>query len=355
MARPFSLAAIAFASGLYAMSPGVAQEVVADFGAPDAARSLLIRSTTDVDAFAPLVEAFVAANPDVAVHYEQWGSLDLFELSAGACRGDATPADLVISSAVDLQIKLVNDGCAQPHQSNLTRDLPAARNWRSELFGLTFEPAVIIYNRAALADDQIPRSRFDLIDELRPADTRLAGKVATYDIEQSGLGYLFAFVDSQQANTFGRLIEAFGRAGAVATCCSAEIIDAVSGGTFLVGYNVLGSYALARAETDPNIGVLAPADYTLVLSRGAYVPDRAPDPEGAKQFIDFALSAAGRNALRQTKLIVSFDGDSADLPLPGGAAANLRLIQLSPRLLVGLDQHKRRIFLDLWRQNLDAR
>ncbi len=332
-----------------------AQEDVAEFGSADAGQSLLIRSTTDIAAFVPLVEAYIDAHPDTAIRYEQWGSINLFELGMTACTGDATAADLVISSAVDLQIKLVNDGCAQPHQSAMTATLPETRNWRDELFGLTFEPAVIIYNRQLVPEADIPRSRFDLIDGLRPDNALLAGRVATYDIEESGLGYLFAFVDSEQANTFGRLIEAFGRSGAIATCCSAEIIDAVSDGTYLVGYNVLGSYALSRAEDDPNIGVLAPADYTLVLSRAAYIPRDAANTEAARRFIDFALSPEGREALRATKLIVDFDGDGADLELPGGATANLRLIQLSPRLLVGLDQHKRRIFLDLWRQNLEER
>lgn len=340
---------------LLVIGPASAQEDVADFGSQNASRTLLVRSTTDIAAVTPLLEAYVASRPEVALRYEQWGSLNLFDLSSRACAGEATSADLVISSAVDLQTWLVNDGCAQAHASSFTEQLPDTRNWRNELFGLTFEPAVIIYNRQLLAPDEIPRSRFDLIDELRPENSVLAGRVATYDIEESGLGYLFAFVDSEQANTFGRLMEAFGRSGAVATCCSAEIINAVSEGTYLLGYNVLGSYALSRAETDPNIGVLAPADYTLVLSRGAYIPDGASNTDLAKQFIDFTLSPEGRAALRSTRLIIDFSGADADLPLPGGAAANLRLIQLSPRLLVGLDQHKRRIFLKLWRENLEAR
>ena len=139
----------------------------------------------------------------------------------------------MVSSAVDLQVKLVNDGCAQPHRSVATAALPAVANWRDELFGVTREPAVIVYNRDLVPPDEAPRSRFDLIDLLRPADSRYAGRVATYDIEESGLGYLFAFADSQQATTFGSLIEAFARSGAIATCCSAEIIDGVAEGRYL--------------------------------------------------------------------------------------------------------------------------
>ena len=93
---------------------------------------------------------------------------------------------------------------------------------------------------ARVTDDQVENVRA-LVASIPP------GRVATYDIEASGLGYLFAFADSQQATTFGSLIEAFARSGAVATCCSTEIIDGVASGRYLVGYNILGSYALDRA------------------------------------------------------------------------------------------------------------
>ncbi|PJN95077.1 iron-binding protein, partial [Amaricoccus sp. HAR-UPW-R2A-40] len=202
-------------------------------------------------------------------------------MSAEACRTGAPEADLLMSSAVDQLVKLVNDGCAQPHRSLQTEALPPSANWRDELFGVTWEPAVIVYNADLVPPAEVPRSRFDLIDLLRPEGSRYAGRVATYDIEASGVGYLFAFVDSQQATTFGSLIEAFGRSGAVATCCSAEIIEAVATGRYLVAYNVLGSYALAQAARDPRISVVAPEDYTLVLRRGVVIPRAARSAEAA--------------------------------------------------------------------------
>jgi ABC-type Fe3+ transport system substrate-binding protein len=221
---------------------------------------------------------------------------------------------------------------------------------------VTEEPAVLIYNTELVAPSEVPASRFDLIDLLRPADSRFAGRVATYDIEESGLGYLFAFVDSQQANTFGRLLEAFGRSGAVATCCSAEIIDAVADGRYLIAYNVLGSYALARAEEDPRIGVRAPVDYTLMLSRAALIPKEATEAEIAGQFVDFMLSPGGRAVMARSRLLVRIGGpEGGDLDLPGGGPSSLRPIALSPVLLAGLDRHKRRIFLEHWQQNLRQR
>lgn len=330
-----------------------APEALVELGAPDAARTLQVRGSTDVDVFAPVLEAFLANTPGLRVRYEHWPSNALYRRADAACRGEAEAADLLVSSAVDQLVRLVNDGCAAPHVSPLTQRLATHLNWRDELFGITLEPAVIVYNRDLVAPEEVPLTRFDLIDLLRPFDTRFAGRVATYDIEASGLGYLFAFADAQQASTSGALLEAFGRSGAVATCCSAEITDAVAEGEFLIAYNVLGSYALARADTDPRLGVVAPLDYTLTLARAAMLPRGAPRPEEARALLDYLLSDAGRRALADARLIASLEGDgSLDFPTGTEDSRVLRPIPLSPVLLVGLDRMKRERFVAQWRENM---
>lgn len=315
-------------------------------GNPRAADALRVAGTTDVAVFAPVLSAFAATVPELAIDYEQWASNDLYAVAAAACRGERPSLDLIINSAVDQQVKLVNDGCARPHRSVATAALPAEANWRDELFGVTREPAVMVYNNDLVPAWEAPRSRFDLIDLLRPADSRFAGRVATYDIEESGLGYLFAFADAQQATTFGGLLEALGRGRAVATCCSVEIIDGVAAGTYLIAYNVLGSYALDRAREDPRISVVAPEDYTLVLSRAAMIPKDAPNPAGAGLLIDFLLSEPGRAALAARNLIVR---GAAVSGLPEDDASLYRPIRLSPVLLLGLDSQMRASFMARWR------
>ena len=330
----------------------VTQTRVTQFGAwlDTASAVLTIDGSTDTAVFAPMLEAFAKRVPDLAIRYREITTNELYQLAERGCTGAEPAADLVVSSSIDQQVKLANDGCAQPNHSAQVKALPGWAKWRDEVVGLTYEPAVIVYNRDLVPPSQVPQSRFDLIDLLRPDDNPFAGRIATYDIERSGVGYLFAFMDAQQATTFGRLIEAFGRNKVVATCCSAEIIDAVASGRFLIGYNMLGSYALARAAEDRRIGIVAPTDYTLVLARAALIPKRAQNPDLARQFIDFALSDAGRKLLSQSRLIVSFD--EADGTFLSGAVPTLRPIALSPALLIGLDKQTRDNFLALWRSSL---
>jgi iron(III) transport system substrate-binding protein len=338
--------ALALAQGAAGQAP--APEGVMTFGPADAPRRMLVRGTTDLPVFSPVMAAFADTVPQLRITYEQWGSNELHAIGVAACRGEAPSADLSINSAMDLQVQLVNDGCALPYRSALTAALPRSANWRDEVFGVTSEPAVLIYNRTLVPPEDAPKSRFDLLDLLRREDRRYRGRVATYDIERSGVGYLFAFWDSQQATTFGSLIEALARSGAVATCCSAEIADAVSTGRFLIAYNVLASYALARAATDPNLALVAPEDYTLSLSRAAMIPRGAAEPEAGGRLIDFLLSEQGRRALARAHLMVGA-GDPG-LEFAGGDDAALRPIPLSPVLLVMRDQQMRARFLRRWRE-----
>ena len=358
MARLCTLAVaalLALGSGPARAQEAAAQDIEAQgrltqYGAwlDNASAVLTIDGATDTEVFAPILEAFAKHVPNAAIRYREIMTNELYQLAEQGCTGNAPAADLVISSSIDQQVKLANDGCAQPNHSEAVKTLPDWAKWRDEVIGLTYEPAVIVYNHDLLSPAQVPQSRFDLIDLLRPADNPFAGRIATYDIERSGVGYLFAFVDSQQATTFGRLIEAFGRNKVVATCCSAEIIDQVASGRFLIAYNMLGSYALDRAAQDRRIGVVAPTDYTLILARAALIPKRAKNPDLARQFIDFALSEEGRRLLAERNLIVSFDEEQE------GEIPTLRPIPLSPALLIGLDKQTRDNFLALWRSSLGA-
>lgn len=323
-------------------------ELIAEYGRPDAPEHLLVRGATDLATFGPVVESFAESFPGTRVTLEQWNTISLDEVARADCLARSRGADLLISSAADLMVKLVNTGCAATHMSTLTGALPADRNWRDQLFGVTQEPAVMVYNRNLLPEPMRPKSRFELLDLLRQPDTPFAGgRIATYDIHASGVGYLFAFVDSRQASTFGSLIEAFGRLGAVATCCSAEITEGVRTGQYLLAYNVLGSYALDLAETYPELAVVAPSDYTLVLSRAVMIPRESANAAAAGNLIDFLLSPKGQAALARQHLTVRI-GEGADIPFPPDSVAAQRPIPLSPVLLVGLDRQERARFLAAW-------
>src|SRR6218665_2671168 len=107
----------------------------------------------------------------------------------------APKPDLLISSASDLMIKLANDGHALAYDSPFLGRLPDWAHWRNEVFGFTFEPAVIIYNPGRISAEEVPRTHLTLAEMLETQTERFRGAIATYDIAVSGVGYLLASQD----------------------------------------------------------------------------------------------------------------------------------------------------------------
>lgn len=335
-------------------SPAPAEAATTNYPARDGSSqtTLTILGTTDTPLFAYFIEGFQVQRPDVSVIYEETDSLPLYEgFLAGTL--DRAP-DLLISSASDLQLKLANDGYALAYDSPWLSGLPDWAHWRNEVFGFTFEPAVIIYNRDLIADDEVPRTHLTLAELLETQTERFRGRIATYDIGVSGVGYLLAAQDQTISSTFWRLASAFGRVNAQFSGSSPAILNGVADGTLALGYNVLGSYAFARQAEGAPIEIVVPDDYVLVLTRSMLIPRDAPNAELAKAFVDFALSPAGQAiASGPTALGSVVPRGSGRWTSEAIAALGRGVIQpipLGPGLLVALDTLRRQRFLDTWQE-----
>lgn len=299
---------------------------------------LKILSTTDANIFSPLVLAYQKRNPQVTVRYTVTSTQQLYQ----AIREENAPYDVLVSSAMDLQMKLANDGFALAHRSAATAALPPWAHWRDQLFAFAQEPVVLVLSKSGLGDLAGPQTRDDLIRLMRDNPDSFTGRIGTYDPNRSGAGYLFATQDARQSDTYWRMSEVMGRLNPRLYTSTGAMIDDIQSGRLLMAYNVLGSYAAARLPTWPDGEIVEFQDYTNVLLRTAIVPTTAPAPELGRGFVDFLLSEQGQ------RLIESETG----LPRIDEAALStqphLRPIRLDPGLLVYVDPLKRRKFLNEW-------
>ncbi|MEE8272788.1 MAG: ABC transporter substrate-binding protein [Alphaproteobacteria bacterium] len=331
---------------------------VPDAVGPEATGDLVIYSSTDQEAFDPVIAGFQRAYPAVSVVYHDINTIEIYDRFLAAAGNGGPTADLLMSSAIDLQINLVNDGHAATHVLDVTRRLPRWANWRNEASGFTFEPIVIVYNKGQIAAGEVPRARYDLASLLRDQPARFAGRVATYDLERSGAGFLFATQDARESDAIWDLARRFGASGVKLYSNTAAILDRVANGRFLIGHNVVGSYAEARAASDPSIGIVLPEDYTLVMSRIAVIPKAAAEPRLARLFLDFLLSEQGQRIVAEARLFAIHPdvvGDATAAALRAAVGDSLRPIQVGPGLLVYLDQAKRERFLERWQYALAGR
>ncbi|MFC6672779.1 ABC transporter substrate-binding protein [Marinobacterium aestuariivivens] len=257
---------------------------------------------------------------------------------------------------MDLQIRLVNDGFAQPFVDPVLEELPTWANWRNEAFGFTYEPVVFVYNKAAFAGRSLPATHEALATALRSDGEFFRHRVGSYDVRTSGVGYLVATQDEVTSSLSGRLKESLGRAFTQVYCCTSQLLDAIAEGDLVLGYNLLGSYALAHARRDPRIGVIVPEDYALVVSRVALITKNAPNPAGAERFLRFLLSYQGQQVIAQNGELVALhpraSGPFSIAALGTEQPLNFHPITLGPALMVYLDQSKRRRFIIEWQNAL---
>jgi iron(III) transport system substrate-binding protein len=315
---------------------------------------LAVHSTTDRSEVADLLTEFMKRNPEVLVQYSKVSSTELFDdlVKHPGARG---AADVTWSSAMDLQIKLANDGYAAEYRSPEADGILDWARWKDRAYGVTAEPVVMVYNKRLLQEGLVPKDHADLLRLLTDHAAVFRGKIATYDPELSGTGLLFITQDVRVTTQTWKLVTAMGQAGVELYASSDLMINRVSSGELLLAYNVLGSYALERAKRDPDLGVVLPSDYMLLLSRIALIPQSAPQPELARRFVDFLLSRSGQTLLAEHSLGSVRSDMKGAIPGHADGAKALRPIALSIDLMTYLDQAKRHRFLKDWKESLHGR
>jgi iron(III) transport system substrate-binding protein len=319
--------------------------------ASQAGIDLVIGSTTPSAEAEEVIKQFNTLNPGVRIQHPKILSTDLFESVVNPNLAKS-PIDVVWSSAMDLQIKLANDGYAAEYTPADIAEIPSWAQWKGRAYAVTAEPVVIIFNKRLLREDLVPRDRADLLRVLTESAESFRGKIATYDPELSGTGLLFITQDLRVTAQTWKLVAAMGNAGVKLYASSLPMIDRVCSGELLLAYNVMASYALERAKRDSDLGIVFPSDYILLFSRIVLIPQTARRPELAKLFVNFLLSKEGQELLARHSLGSVRDDMKSSIPGFAEAGPVFRPISLSLDLLTYLDQSKRKRFLKDWREAL---
>jgi iron(III) transport system substrate-binding protein len=314
--------------------------------------TVVVYATTDMAVARPLIQDFESLYPGIKVDYREIESVRLHERFLRETAQGVPSADIVWSSAMDLQVKLVNDGHALHYRSTELDGLPAWSVWRHEAYGTTFEPMVLAYNKRLLPEADVPRTHADLARLLAEPCARLKDKVTAYDLSVAGLGFLVATQDARASPVFWDVARGLGRCGVRLQRSTAAMLDSVASGQIVLAYNALGSYARQRAQNDAAIGLAYLRDYTLVVSRIAFISRRAAHPNAARLWLDHLLSQRGQTVLARRSGLASLRADVASDDTAAGltraVGPSVKPIVIQPSLMAFLDRTKRAEFLREW-------
>jgi iron(III) transport system substrate-binding protein len=343
-------------AGAAGANPRTAPEVIA---AAEKEASAVVYSTTDGVVAAPLLKDFAALHPGIRVEYTELNTTELYNRLIGEAAAGSGTGDVLWSSSMDLQMKLASDGYAADYRSPEIDQLPSWAVWKGEAYGTTYEPIVFVYNRRLVKDEEAPQSHADLVKLLEAQPARFKGKLTSYDPERSGVGFLLITQDALADPAFEKAARAYGAAGIRLYPSVGAMLERITSGEHLLGFNIFASYAAARQKKDPSLGFVYPRDYALVLSRIALVPKAAKHPNAARVFLDYLISQRGQElmarqaGLGSIRLDVAGEGTGAALAQRLGGS--VRPIAVGPALLGNLDPAKRVEFLNRWQKALGTR
>jgi iron(III) transport system substrate-binding protein len=320
------------------------------------AKVLRVYSSLDQPLATPMIEGFQVANPDIAVSYEDMLTGEIYDRIVSETDAGQKTADFAFSSAMDLQVKLANDGYAQRSDLPMSDRWPEWANWRDTVYALTFEPAVFVYYKPGFEGMKPPSTRAELVEFLTAHGDTIHGRIGTYDIERSGVGLLLMSRDQEQFGDIWSVVKAMGTAGVKLYSTSGAILERVADGRFLLGYNIVGSYAADWASRSPDLGIVLPKDYTVVMSRIGLVPQAAGNPDLGKRYLEFFMSKEGQTIMARELQIPAVSpevaGNNTATTMREMLGGQLKPVPVSLGLMVYLDQVKRARLIAKWNDEL---
>jgi len=353
LSAAFLASALAFATGAQAqVPPGYPADYAKLVDAAKKEGKVVIYSTTDAAAANPLVKDFESIYPGIKVEYSDLNSTELYNRFIAEAAANNGTADVLWSSAMDLQVKLVADGQAATYASPEIKALPKWAVWKDEAYGTTYEPIAFVYNKRLVPAADVPKDHTALLNLLNAKTDFYKGKITAYDPERSGVGYLFFNEDVKDFPAAWDLFKALGKAQAKLYTSAGAMMERVTSGEHLIAYGIFGSYALSRSKKDPNLGIILPADYTMVTSRVAFISKHAKNPNAGKLFLDYILSKRGQDIIANKADLYSLradvDGEATIKRVTQLIGDKARPVPIDQTLLQNLDRTKRLAFLKQW-------
>ncbi len=303
--------------------------------AADPASQLSLVGSMPTERMGAVLAAIGAVYPDLHPTYTQ--ALPSQAVAQIAARGEL-PVDLLILPTPDLMVMLANEGFA--HQSAFTAANAWAGHWRSEVFTLGYDPAVILYRNAAFRQPEFPRRRADLATLLEDDGGRFRRRVGLVNIGIDAVAYATAAQDALRSGLYLRTASAFGLAEARIYETVSDLLQDLQDGRIDIAYNVPLSQARAAMNHSRTVTIVMPEDDVVQLPITALIPRTARHAEAAERILRFLLTPAGRASLEAAGILPA---------QPAGIPATQR-VSLGPELLVYLDRLKRSRFLDGWFQ-----
>lgn len=293
---------------ILAAAPAMGQDIPAGYPASyaellasaQAEGRVLIYSNMGDDNWAPVLDAFRAAHPDITVENLEMGPAEVFSRYRAEVGTGIASADFLVAGSIIDWIHASDDGLLLDYQSPERANMP---DWSYPLPGLyTFssDPMVTIYNALLVPEEQRATSMADYFAKVTEFPETFDGKIGTYDGRYAfGVSINYALVREHGEaawNWFesaGQSIKPGGGAGGM--------IEKSLTGELTSAYFVSGPTLFPKLKdgVEQVITWNFPSDGTPIFLRGMGIAAQSQRPAAAQVFLDFLLSEPGQLAIAE--------------------------------------------------------
>jgi iron(III) transport system substrate-binding protein len=279
-----------------------------------AAQTVTVYTAGPADLIEALAEGFTAATGTQVDVFQATTGQVMARLEAEA----ASPiADVLISASLDTALDFDARGLLLPHRAANAASVPdflKAETW-------------VAQGVAALAIAWNPDSGAPRPDDWADLTGEAYRDLVTMpDPSSSGSAYeLVAALSASDAYGW-ELFERLKANGMIVPGANAQALNPVLQGAKAVVFGAVDYIAMNRATAGESIEVILPASGTVIAPRPMMALASAPNPEGARAFIDYVLSDEGQARVAAVSLMPARADVAADRPL----IADLTVLEVDP-------------------------
>ncbi len=300
--------AVALAVGL---SVSARAQVVPDYYPADyaqiikaakAEKQLVVYSTLPASIWKSILGAFNAKFPEITVKTTDFSGDEVFARQAAEVNSGTASADVLVSTSLRGFAEAAESGkvfskyksAEEAHLPEWSRPLPGA-------YTLAINPQFLMYNKKLISPDAAPQGISDIVQKLKSQPAAYEKKLGTYDPLQNASGRTGLATYVKHNPEAWKVLDALTPSSRYELAVGGLLTKLVTG-EYSVVYNVTAA-ALGVAESNRAykdlIGWNFQRDGTVIIPLGIGMTEKAPNPNAAKLFLDFALSHAGQVAVGQ--------------------------------------------------------
>lgn len=262
-------------------------------------RPLLIYSNMAPYNWAPVIEGFNKLYPWIQIDTLDLDSDEVFTRYYAESNSGASSAGLMVSATVDGWSIFAEGNNALEYASPEEEKLPEFSMAIDNIYTISTDPMVMVYNKLTVPENQQPKGIADLVRIVEENPGTFQGKLATYDSGRTSFGQAIDLVNLRaKGEDYWTQIEALGPL-ARTEVSSGPMLAKLASGEYSIAYFVSGVVFFPRLNDPTNAQIYGwsfPEDGTPLFMRQMAIPAKSGSPNAAKLMLDFILSKAGQTA-----------------------------------------------------------